>query len=79
MPPNNEELGQSISEEVGKQVIKEMNYLMREREEAEEDRFRRLDAATVEISAKRTNRKKRNSGKRKSRHKRDGFLLCTKD
>lgn len=37
---NNEELGQSISEEVGKQVIKEMNYLMREREEAEEDRFR---------------------------------------
>ena len=41
---NNEELGQSISEEVGKQVIKEMNYLMREREEAEEDRFRRLDA-----------------------------------
>ena len=28
---NNEELGQSISEEVGKQVIKEMNYLMRER------------------------------------------------
>lgn len=42
---NNEELGQSISEEVGKQVMKEMNYLMREREEAEEDRFRRLDAA----------------------------------
>ena len=42
---NNEELGQSISEEVGKQVIKEMTYLMREREEAEEDRFRRLDAA----------------------------------
>lgn len=42
---NNEELGQSISEEVGKQVIKEMNYLMREREEVEEDRFRRLDAA----------------------------------
>ena len=42
---NKDELGQSISEEVGKQVIKEMNYLMREREEAEEDRFRRLDAA----------------------------------
>lgn len=42
---NNEELGQSISEEVGKQVLKEMNYLMREREEADEERFRRLDAA----------------------------------
>lgn len=42
---NNQALSQNISEEVGKQVIKEMNYLMREREEMEEDRFRKLDAA----------------------------------
>lgn len=42
---NNRELSQNISEDVGKQVIKEMNYLMREREELDEDRFRRLDAA----------------------------------
>ena len=42
---NNQELSQSISEEVGKQVVKEMNYLMREREEMEEERFRKLDAA----------------------------------
>lgn len=42
---NNGELSRNISEDVGEQVIKEMNYLMREREEAEEDRFRRLDAA----------------------------------
>lgn len=42
---NNQELSQNISDEVGKQVIKEMNYLMREREEQEEERFRRLDAA----------------------------------
>lgn len=42
---NNDELSQNISEEVGKQVVKEMNYLMREREEAEEERFRKLDAA----------------------------------
>lgn len=42
---NNQELSQNISEEVGKQVIKEMNYLMREREEMEEERFRKLDAA----------------------------------
>lgn len=42
---NNQELSQSISEEVGKQVLKEMNYLMREREEMEEERFRKLDAA----------------------------------
>ena len=42
---NNQELSQNISDEVGKQVIKEMNYLMREREEQEEERFRKLDAA----------------------------------
>lgn len=42
---NNQALSQNISEEVGKQVIKEMNYLMREREEMEEERFRKLDAA----------------------------------
>lgn len=42
---NNQELSKNISEEVGKQVVKEMNYLMREREEAEEERFRKLDAA----------------------------------
>lgn len=42
---NNQELSQNISEEVGKQVLKEMNYLMREREELEEERFRKLDAA----------------------------------
>lgn len=42
---NNEQLSRNISEEVGEQVIKEMNYLMREREEAEEERFRKLDEA----------------------------------
>ena len=42
---NNEQLSKHISEEVGEQVIKEMNYLMREREEAEEERFRKLDEA----------------------------------
>ena len=50
---NNEELGQSISEEVGKQVIKEMNYLMREREEAEEDRFRRAGLTAKPVSRSR--------------------------
>jgi len=42
---NNEKLSKTIGEEVGEQVIKEMNYLMREREEAEEERFRKLDEA----------------------------------
>ena len=42
---NNAQLSRQISEDVGEQVIKEMNYLMREREEAEEERFRKLDEA----------------------------------
>lgn len=45
---NNQQLSENISEEVGKQVLKEMNYLMREREEQEEERFRKLDAAIRE-------------------------------
>lgn len=45
---NNHELSKNIGEEVGEQVIKEMNYLMREREEAEEERFRKLDDALRE-------------------------------
>lgn len=55
---NNQALSQNISEEVGKQVIKEMNYLMREREELEEERFRKLDAAI------RGSLKKKNEGKK---------------
>lgn len=42
---NNQELSRNISEDVGEQVIKEMNYLIREQEEAEEDRFQKLNAA----------------------------------
>ncbi|MBQ8280334.1 MAG: MerR family transcriptional regulator [Roseburia sp.] len=52
---NNEQLSKNISEEVGEQVIKEMNYLMREREEAEEERFQRLNEA-IRSSLKKTKR-----------------------
>ncbi len=43
MTENNHALGAEISMQVGEKVIKEMNYLMREREEQEEERFRKLD------------------------------------
>ena len=42
---NNEELSQSIGQEVGEQVLKEINYLAREQEEAQEERYRKLDEA----------------------------------
>ena len=59
---NNQELSKSISEDVGEQVLKEMNYLMREQEEADEERFRKLDAAIRGNLKKKENRK---WGKRK--------------
>lgn len=61
---NNRALSQNISEDVGEQVIKEMNYLMREREEAEEERFRNLDAA-IRGNLKKKDVVKRKWGKRK--------------
>ena len=42
---NNEELSLSISQEVRETVLKEMNYLFREQEESQEERYRKLDAA----------------------------------
>lgn len=42
---NNEELSQIIGQEVGERVLKEMNYLAREQDEAQEERYRQLDAA----------------------------------
>lgn len=60
---NNQELSRCISEDVGEQVIKEMNYLMREQDEADEERFRKLDAAI------RGNLKKKEPKKRWGRNK----------
>ena len=42
---NNRDLGKEVGDQVGERVLKEMNYLMREQEEQEEERFRKLDAA----------------------------------
>ncbi|MCI9174091.1 MAG: MerR family transcriptional regulator [Lachnospiraceae bacterium] len=45
MEENNPALGKEVGAQVGDRVLKEMNYLMREQDEAEEERFRRLDEA----------------------------------
>ena len=42
---NNEALSEQIGKDVQERVLKEMNYLMREQEEAQEERYRKLDAA----------------------------------
>ena len=40
---NNLALGKEVSNQVGERVLKEMNYLMREQDEQEEERYRKLD------------------------------------
>ncbi len=49
---NNQALGKEVGENVGDRVLKEMNYLMREQDEQEEERYRKLDAAIRELNGK---------------------------
>ena len=49
---NNQALGKEVGESVGDRVLKEMNYLMREQDEQEEERYRKLDAAIRELNVK---------------------------
>ena len=42
---NNEELSEQISRDVQEKVLKEMNFLMREQDEQQEERYKKLDAA----------------------------------
>ena len=62
---NNSSLGKEIGESVGDRVLKEMNYLMREQDEQEEERYRKLDAAIRELNAK----KLKGNAKKKEPHR----------
>ncbi len=62
---NNQALGKEVGENVGDRVLKEMNYLMREQDEQEEERFRKLDAAIRELNAK----KLKGNSKKKESHR----------
>ncbi len=48
---NNYALGKEVGDQVGDRVLKEMNYLMREQEEQDEERYRKLDE-TIRIYQK---------------------------
>lgn len=50
---NNEELCQSVGDTVSDQVLKEMDYLARDKDERDEERFRRLDEVIREIQKSR--------------------------
>jgi len=62
---NNQALGREVGENVGDRVLKEMNYLMREQDEQEEERFRKLDTAIRELNT----RKLKGSTKKKETHR----------
>lgn len=62
---NNQALGREVGENVGDRVLKEMNYLMREQDEQEEERFRKLDTAIRELNT----RKLKGSMKKKETHR----------
>ena len=52
---------EALSTEVGDRILKEMNYLMREQQEQEEERYRKLDAA-IRNSGKKMKKEKKKSG-----------------
>ena len=60
---NNQALGREVGYQVEDKVIKEMNYLMRVQDEAEEERFRKLDAA---IRTRRKGRKAKEDNPQKT-------------
>lgn len=62
---NNQALGKEVGVQVGDRVLKEMNYLMREQDEAEEERFRKLDAAIRTHQKGRRYRKEKKEKKEK--------------
>lgn len=74
---NNEELSNTVSDNLSNNVLKEMDYIMRDQEEKDEDRFRRLDeairgmqkarqeVAVAELELEKKKKKKRIFGKKK--------------
>lgn len=50
---NNQDLSASVGSSVAEHVVKEMDYLARDREEREDERFRRLDEVIREIQKNR--------------------------
>ena len=69
---NNQELGREVGEQVGERVLKEMNYLMREQEEQEEERFRKLDEA-IRSRQKNSKRKEEKANRKELKKSRREF------
>lgn len=70
---NNQELCQNMGDMVSEQILKEMDYLARDREERDEERFRRLDEAIRGMQKSRQEAAATELGKAKEK-KRRGFF-----
>lgn len=77
---NNRELSSGISELVSDSVLKEMDYLMRVREEREDERFKKLDEtirltqrSRKEAAAARVEEKRLRKLQKKEKHRRGGI------
>lgn len=70
---NNPLLGQELSEQVSDNVLKELNYLMRLKEEKEDERFKKLDE-TIRIYQKGRSEAAATKADRKKQKKRKGFF-----
>ena len=76
---NNHELGKEIGTQVGEKVIKEINYLMREQEEQEEERYRKLDEAIRSRQRRNRRQKKERRSRMKKEDKSKAVRLETKE
>ena len=72
---NTEQMGKEISVQVSDHVIKEMDYLMRVREEREDERYKKLDE-TIRNSQK--TRKQQAQAKKEEEKKKVGFFRVKK-
>lgn len=75
MKENNELLSKDLGNQVGEQVIKEMDYLLRTGEEREEERFKRLDET---IRSLQKTRKQVAASKIEEKKEKRGFRLFKK-
>ncbi len=72
---NTEQMGKEISVQVSDHVIKEMDYLMRVREEREDERYKKLDE-TIRNSQK--SRKQQAMNQKEEEKKKTGFFRMKK-
>lgn len=67
---NNSELAAATSENVSERVLKEMDYLMRVRDNQEEERYKKLDESIRSLQKRRVRMAEERKKKRESRRKR---------